>query len=242
MKHLTTFKNFQSDFTLDFIYGRITKDEYISHLESLNENWISDSYEKVKWKVIEHLWTFLEESKKIGFKILSKVFTFLKWIWNKIKSFKEKYPIIFKIITITLLVLIILILSSCVAHAQVSGQPLDEEQINLAIGFINDMEEHGKIKSFTTLDVNKAIAYLIKLRDAHGVVDPNDVHNFGQESVTLADKAIEASERLVKEARVEGKGSAVYQYCLDIMQKGSDFINYSIKKTSSGEVVKLGIK
>ena len=242
MKHLTTFKNFQSDFTLDFIYGRITKDEYISHLESLNENWISDSYEKVKWKVIEHLWTFLEESKKIGFKILSKVFTFLKWIWNKIKSFKEKHPIIFKIITITLLVLIILILSSCVAHAQVSGQPLDEEQINLAIGFINDMEEHGKIKSFTTLDVNKAIAYLIKLRDAHGVVDPNDVHNFGQESVTLADRAIEVSERLVKEARVEGKGSAVYQYCLDIMQKGSDFINYSIQKTSSGEVVKLGIK
>lgn len=242
MKHLTTFKNFQSDFTLDFIYGRMTKDEYISHLESLNENWISDSYEKVKWKVIEYLWTFLEESKKIGFKIFSKAFTFLKWIWNKIKSFKEKHPIIFKIITITLLVLIILILSSCVAHAQVSGQPLDEEQIDLAIGFINDMKEHGEIKSFTTLDVNKAIAYLIKLRDAHGVVDPNDVHNFGQESVTLADKAIEASERLVKEARVEGKGSAVYQYCLDIMQKGSDFINYSIKKTSSGEVVKLGIK
>ena len=55
MKHLTTFKNFQSDFTLDFIYGRITKDEYISHLESLNENWISDSYEKVKWKVTKKL-------------------------------------------------------------------------------------------------------------------------------------------------------------------------------------------
>ena len=242
MKHLITFENFQCNFTLDFIYGRITGSEFISHLESLNENWISDSYEKVKWKVIEYLWTFLEESKKIGFKIFTKVFTFLKWIWNKIKSFKEKHPIIFKIVTITLLVLIILILSSCVAHAQVSGQPLDENQINLAIGFINDMEEHGKIKSFTKWDVNKAIAYLIKLRDAHGVVNPNDINNFGQESVTLANQSIKASEELVKDARIEGQSSPVYQYCLDIMQKGSDFINYSIQKTSSGEVVKLGIK
>ena len=50
------------------------------------------------------------------------------------------------------------------------------------------------------------------------------------------------SEELVKDARIEGQSSPVYQYCLDIMQKGSDFINYSIQKTSSGEVVKLGIK
>jgi hypothetical protein len=243
MKHLITFENFQCNFTLDFIYDRITGSEFISHLEFQNENWISDSYEKVKWKVIEYLWTFLEESKKIGFKIFSKVFTFLKWIWNKIKSFKEKQPIIFKIVTITLLVFIILILSSSVAHAQVSGQPLDESQINLAIGFINDVREHhGGIKGFTNLDVNKAIAYLIKLRDAHGVVNPSDINTFGQDSVTLADRAIKASEEMVKDARIQGQSSTVYQYCLDLLQKGSDFITYSYRKTSSREVVTLGIK
>ena len=138
--------------------------------------------------------------------------------------------------------MILLILSTCAAHAQATGQPIDESQIDAAIGFISDMNEHGMIKGFTNLDVNKAIAYLIKLRDAHGVVNANDVNNFGQEAVRLANGAIKGSEEIVKQARLDGQGSEYYNYCLDIMNKGADFVSYSIQKTNSGEVVKLGIK
>jgi len=242
MRYLKTFESFTNNYILDFIYDRISESEFISHLESINENWISDAYENVKWKVIEYVWTFLQEAKKIGFKIFEKVLTFFKWICNKVKSFKEKHPILFKVITITLLVMIILILSACVAHAQATGQPLDENQINLAIGFISDLREHGEIKNYTNLETSKAIAYLIKLRDAHGVIDPKDVNLFGQESVTLANKAISVSEELVKDARTEGSNSAVYQYCLDLLEKGEKFIQYSFTKTGSSETVKLGSK
>jgi hypothetical protein len=38
MKHLITFENFQCNFTLDFIYDRITGSEFISHLEFQNES------------------------------------------------------------------------------------------------------------------------------------------------------------------------------------------------------------
>ena len=242
MRYLKTFESFTNNYILDFIYDRISESEFISHLESINENWISDAYENIKWKVIEYVWTFLQEAKKIGFKIFEKVLTFFKWIWNKVKSFKEKHPILFKVITITLLVMIILILSACVAHAQATGQPLDEKQISLAIGVISDLQEHGKIKDYTTLDTNKAIAYLIKLRDAHGVIDSKDVNLFGQESVTLANKAITASEELVKDARAEGSNSATYKMCLDLLEKGEKFIQYSFEKTGSSETVKLGFK
>jgi hypothetical protein len=92
------------------------------------------------------------------------------------------------------------------------------------------------------MDINTAIAYLIKLRDAHGVANADDVKNFGEASVRLANGGIKSAEVYIKDARAQGQGSQVYNYCLYIMEKGSDFISYSIQKFDSSEIVKLGIK
>jgi len=226
-------------YTKNYIHGNINESEYIKFLNTINE---SNFFEEIKIKALNSLLTFLKEAAKIGFKIFDKLKTLINWVWGKIKSFKEKNPVLFKVIVITLLVMIILILSASTAHAQTNGSPIPENQINTAIGYIKDMQEHSLIKNTNNMDINKAIAYLIKLRDAHGVTNPDDVKNFGEESLRLANGGIKAAEAYIKDARTEGQNSQVYNYCLYIMDKGSDFISYSIQKFGSSETVRLGIK
>ena len=235
MKHLESFNKYNP--VKLFLQDKISEEILFNYLDSLNED-LFDFLKWIKQKVVDVFWTILTESVIIGFKILQKVKSIFSWIINKIKSFKEKNPVLFKILVITILVVLILIISGGVAYAVTTGKPIQTEYINLAIGLINDMKEHGYPGS--DLDVAKATAYLIKLRDAGGVINPNDVNTFGQDAVTLANKSIDLAGKLVQDSR--GGDKAAMHYCIEMLEKGEKFIGYEYQKLSTGETIRLSSK
>jgi len=235
MKHLESFNNYNP--VELFLQDKISKETLFNYLDSLNED-LLDFLKWIKQKVVDVFWTILTQSVIIGFEILEKVKSIFSWIIDKIKSFKEKNPVLFKVLVITILVILILIISGSVAYAATTGKPIQTEYINLAIGLINDMKEHGYPGS--DLDVAKATAYLIKLRDAGGVINPNDINAFGQDAVTLANKSIDLAGKLVQDSR--GGDKATMHYCIEMLEKGEKFIGYEYQKLSTGETLRLSSK
>ena len=232
MKHLKSFNKYHP--VELFLQDKISEETLFNYLDSLNED-LFDFLKWIKQKVVDVFWTILTESVIIGFKILQKVKSIFSWIINKIKSFKEKNPVLFKVLVITILVILILIISGSVAYASTTGKPIETEYINLAIGLINDMKEHGY--NVSDLDVAKTTAYLIKLRDAGGVINPNDISAFGQDAVTLAHKSIDLAGKLVQDSR--GGDKATLHYCIDLLEKGEKLIGYEYQKLETGENIKL---
>jgi len=238
MKHLESFNKY-NPIEL-FLQDKISEEILFNYLNSLNEGVILDFLKSFKQKVVDVFWTILTQSVIIGFKILQKVKSIFSWIINKIKSFKEKNPVLFKVLVITILVILILIISGSVAYAATTGKPIETEYIDLAIGLINDMKEHGQLSNFSELDVAKTTAYLIKLRDAGGVINPNDVNAFGQDAVTLAHKSIDLAGKLVQDSRSGDKSTM--HYCIEMLEKGEKFIGYEYQKLSTGETIRLSSK
>lgn len=234
MKHILEFNNY--DPVEAYLLDQISEETFFNYLNSLNEG-IIDFFKDLKQKIIDVYWNILTKSVTIGFKILQKVKSFFSWVWSKIKSFKEKNPILYKVLVITILVILILIISGSVAYAATTGSPIQTEYINLAIGLINDMKEHGSLDNVSQLDVSKATAYLIKLRDAGGVVNPNDVGVFGQETVSFANKSLELANKLVQDSR--SGDTSTMKYCIQLLEKGEKFIGYEYQKLSSGENIKV---
>ena len=234
MRHLESFNNYNP--VELFLQDKISEETFFNYLDSLNEE-LLDFLKWIKQKVVDVFWTILTQSVIIGFKILQKVKSIFSWIINKIRSFKEKNPVLFKVLVITVLVILILIISGSVAYASTTGKPIETEYINLAIGLINDMKEHGGLSNVSELDIAKTTAYLMKLRDAGGVINPNDTGVFGQDVVTLASKSIDLASKLVQDSR--GGDKATMHYCLDLLEKGEKFIGYEYQKLSTGENIKL---
>ena len=238
MKHILQFNNY--DPVEAYLLDQISEEVFFNYLNSLNEG-IFDFFKDLKQKIIDVYWNILTKSVTIGFKILQKVKSFFSWVWSKIKSFKEKNPILFKVLVITILVILILIISGSVAYAATTGKPIQTEYINLAIGLINDMKETGHLGNddwvYTQLDVSKATAYLIKLRDAGGVVNPNDVSVFGQETVSFANKSLELANKLVQDSR--SGDTSTMKWCIQLLEKGEKFIGYEYQKLASGEHIKI---
>lgn len=241
MKHILQFNNY--DPVEAYLLDQISEEAFFNYLNSLNEG-IIDFFKDLKQKVIDVFWTILTKSVIIGFKILEKVKSIFSWLINKIKSFKEKNPTLFKVLVITILVILILIISGSVAYAATTGKPIQTKYINLALGFINDMKETGHLDtedwSYTQLDVSKATAYLIKLRDSGGVVDPNDVSVFGQETVSLANKSLEVAKKIVHDSSSGDVPTIKYsKYCKLLIAKGENFIGYEYQKLADGEHIKI---
>ena len=236
MKHLAKFNSY--DPTWLYLTDQLSESLYFSYLDSVNESLFSDIITGVKSKIIEFYWKSLDVGLKIGFKILEKVKSITGWIIGKIKSFKEKNPVLWKVLVITILVLLLLIISCGVAHAAVTGQPVDEKYINIAIGFLQDMNEHGKIESYTDLDVSKSIAYLIELK-GRGQVLQTDSTQFGQMAVDLANVAIKSARTIAEDSKTDTK---VLNWCIDLLQRGEKFVSYEIIKNSAGETVRLYTK
>jgi hypothetical protein len=236
MKHLKKFNSY--DPTWLYLTDQLSELVYFSYLDSVNESLLGDIITGVKSKIIEFYWKALEVGLKIGFKILEKVKSITGWIIGKIKSFKEKNPVLWKVLVITILVLLLLIISCGVAHAAVTGQPVDEKYINIAIGLLEDMNVHGKIESYTDLDVSKSIAYLIELK-GRGQVLQTDSTQFGQMAVDLANLAIKTAKKIDEDSKTD---TTVLNWCIDLLQRGEKFVSYKIVKTSAGETVTLYTK
>lgn len=236
MKHLVKFNSY--DPTWLYLTDQLSESVYFSYLDSVNESLLGDIITGVKSKIIEFYWKALDVGLKIGFKILEKVKSITGWIIGKIRGFKEKNPVLWKVLVITILVLLLLIISCGVAHAAVTGQPIEKKYIDIAIGFLQDMNEHGKIKSYTDLDVSKSIAYLIELK-GRGQVLQTDSTQFGQMAVDLANVAIKSARTIAEDSKTDTK---VLNWCIDLLQRGEKFVSYEIIKNSAGETVRLYTK
>jgi hypothetical protein len=236
MEHLMNFKTYRNSAVLEgYLSGDISEEEYFIYFDGeLNEGLVGDFIGKMVGTVKNTLLGFLEKAIKTGSSIVDKVIGFMKKIKDKVLSFHDKHPILFKIIMILLMTFLILIMSCVIAHAATTGNPIDENILNLAIGFLDDMKTHGYLKEHSSMDVKSAMAYLMKLRNHQGDYVPteSDVRHFGKVAIDLAEWGIERSEIVVKDAKSGDKES--YKFALDCMRKGSDFVKYEISMSESG--------
>jgi len=222
--------------TLDFIDNKITESDFITYLnnEILNEgiiDSIKDFFSGFKQKVVDIFWSFLIKAYEIGFAIWDKLNTFIKWLFEKINSFREKHPTLWRVMIITILVLIILIVTASSVKAQTTGEPIPLSRINMAIGWLDNVRD-----SKDPMLVNKAIAHLVDLRDGQ-----MDIHGLGDGAINMADAALTTAGRIMDEAKTSNDNT-FFKFCVDLMQKGNDYVGAIYTKTGGLESVKLAVK
>lgn len=213
--------------TIDFINDEISESEFINFLqqEMINESIV----DVVKNKIINVLSSFLNKAKEIGFKIFDKLKSILNWIIDKVNTFKQKNPTLYKILMITIIVITILIISTSSAHAAISGQPIPVDKIDMAIGLLRKLATDDVISMF---DANNAIAYLVDLRDGS-----LELPELGQKAIQIAESALKAVDNIGSEAIAEEDGSLV-NYSISLMERGREVISAvieNIEKIGSSE-------
>ena len=218
--------------TIDFINGRISESEFKDYINTdiLNESVMS----YVKEKIINVLYSFLVKASEIGFSILNKFKSFFSWFIGIISKWKEKHPTLYKVIIITVIIIILLMVSASSAYAQSKGQPIPESEINVAIGWLDLIK--GKT-DLDVLEVNKAIAHLIDLRDGNIEID-----GLGEKALQIAESALETSNKMIVDAKSDlDKGDeSTAKMCLNLMERGSEYVSAIYSKGDTKEVIKLG--
>lgn len=220
--------------TMKFIDGMISEKDFKYYIESEVLNESLGSY--VKDKITNVLYTFVTKASSVGFSIMSKFKSFFTWLIETVSKWKEKHPVLYKVILITLIVIILLLVSSSSAYAQSKGQPIPESQINIAIGWLDLIK--GKT-DLDALEVNKAIAHLIDLKDGN-----IEITGLSDKALQIADSAIQTSGKMIDDAKSDlDKGDeSTAKMCLNLMQKGADYVSALYSKTDTKEFVKLGTK
>jgi len=222
--------------TLDFIDNKITESDFITYLDNeiLNEgiiDSIKDFFSGFKQKVVDIFWSFVVKAYEIGFAIWDKLNTFIKWLFNKINSFADKHPTLWRVMIITIIILILLIVTASSAKAQTTGEPIPLGKINMAIGWL-DSTRAGK----DPMLVNKAIAHLVDLRDGQ-----MDLHGLGDGAINMADAALTTVNKIIAESKTSTDNS-FFKFCVDLIEKGNEFVSAAYTKTAGSESIKLAIK
>lgn len=196
--------------------------ELIENLE-INEG-ISDWFLKLKTffqninDAIQNLLLTLLEK---GIKSLDVIKKFFSKIFDKIKSFKDKNPVLFRTILITL-VLIVLAFILCSSAASPTKTP-PESVINAAIGLLHDIQQKGESDIDNSL-LMKAQAYLFELKSGKEI-------EVGEETIKVAQSALKVIQQNVQEYRLSNdKNPEDVNYLLGLIEKGSKMVGYSIKE------------
>lgn len=185
--------------------------EWFSNLKTFFQN-INDAIQNL-------LLTLLER----GLKSLDVIKKFFSKIFDKIKSFKEKNPILFRTILITL-VLIVLAFILCSAAASPTKTP-PESVINAAIGLLRDIQQNGESNIDNSV-LMKAQAYLFELKSGKEI-------EVGDETVKVAQSALKVIQQNVQEYRSSNeKNPEDVNYLLGLIEKGSKMVGYSIREYS----------
>jgi len=188
MKYIKKYESFKSVYSVDILLDsyfndKITGVEFYEKLEMSIErldedlvNWIQDTWKNTKDKTEDFILTLAVKSYIKICQVLDKFKQFAKkiikvflWILNKISEFQSKHPVLFKIIVISLLIIIITLLSTQRAFAQgekvnIKDYGLDTENLNTLIGWVD--------KRGSMIDPQNAVkheAMLIDLKD--GVIN-----------------------------------------------------------------------
>jgi hypothetical protein len=244
MKHLNNFESFSINeqrtlAALDELYN----------FDSLNEgfmDWIKkvgDFFEKINDSIRNLMLTMMEK----GLMALELVKKFFRTVLEKIKSFKEKHPILVRTVIITL-VLIVLFFVLCSAAAG-KQEAVPESVLNGAIGLLRDIQKDGGSSVVDDTTLMKAQAYLFELKKGGGQISSPI---FGKEVIKVATSAIKIVQDNIEEYKntvSDEQKERSARYLLDIVEKGSKMVSYKIVEYQnaltgkySGETVNLAFK
>jgi hypothetical protein len=167
---------------------------------------------------------------------MSKIKTFFSWFFKSLKSWREKNPILSKVIIITVVSCILLIVSASTAHAAMSGNPIPIEQINLAIGWLEQLRDFSDIDA---LEINKAIAHLIDLKDGN-----IDIHNLGDDAIKIANASINTASKMIQQASEDlDKGDeTLAKSCIELIERGNSYVEAIYKKIGDDQEIRLVMK
>ena len=132
---------------------------------------------------------------------------------------------------ITIIILILLIVTASSAKAQTTGEPIPLGKINMAIGWL-DSTRAGK----DPMLVNKAIAHLVDLRDGQ-----MDLHGLGDGAINMADAALTTVNKIVADSKTS-TDSSFFKFCVDLIERGGEFVSAAYTKTAGSESIKLAVK
>ena len=236
---ITSIKDFSINENIiiyNYINDIINENDIINYFEGLNENL---SFNFIKDKIINILYTFLINSYKIGFKILTKLDFIITQILKLINNFKNKYPLLYKIIILSIITFIILIISCVSTYAANTKNVLPIENINIAIGWL-DYIKHTN--NYDNIEVSKAIAHLVDLKD--GKID---ILNLNKKSLDIAQSAINTANEIIKNSKLDYKngdtdGNKAISLFIELLEKGKSYIDVIYTKTSNTENFELIIK
>lgn len=241
MKHL---KEFNSFYINEQETLKLIEDLSLYLTEDINEgikDWfkkIGDFFEKVNDSIKNLMISMLE----MGIKSLNLIKSFFAKIFEKIKLFKEKYPVIYRIV-ITTLVLIVLAFVLCSAASSHDKTP-PEGVINAAIGLLKEIKDHGSSSNVDDSVLLKAQAYLFELKKTGTEL------KVGDEAVKAAQSAIKIIQQDIQEYKLSGdKNPSDAEYLVKLAEQGAKLVSYKITEYSnkltgeySGENISLGYK
>jgi hypothetical protein len=171
-----------------------------------------------------------------GLKSLDLIKKFFSKVLDKIKSLKEKYPILFKTVIITLILLVLLFVLCSAATTGDKNPP--EGVINAAIGLLHDIQHSGGISSVDDSTLMKAQAYLLELKKGNNI-------NVGENAVKAAEGAIKVIQQNIAEYK-QSKNPEDADHLVKLAEQGAKLVTYKIEtlsnQISSTERVSLGYK
>ena len=231
MKIIESFEKFTKNnkidkYTLLFINNEISENQFYNYLESDN---INESLSIIKDKLLNVLSTIIIKTKQIGFKVVEKLNSLIKWLTIKLKSIKDKSPKLYSVIRIMMIVSIVLIISISSVYAGSSVTPIPIEKIDMVIGLLRELPQDDGLFIF---DINNAIAYLVDLRD--GKLDIDGIIN-------IAKAALQTVEKIKTEA-ISDDNQHLMNMCVELMNKGKEVLSAIVEKTDSTEKVTLKYK
>jgi hypothetical protein len=219
--------------------GKITDTEFFVYLDALNEGWLTDMKNWVVEKVLKVLYAILQQAVKIGSVAITKAISAIKYILDKLNTFADKNPVLWRAIIIGIILFIMLIVSAASAKAATTGSPIDPNIINAAIGKIQEL---GKSTDADNILIQKAMAYLIDIRDGHQEIS-NEL--YGKKAMDIANHAVNTINSLksTSEKTVGSDEQAAalnfIDYIKNYVKAGADYVGAEITKQGSDIKVNL---
>ena len=186
--------------------GKMPKLEYSNHIQILDEG-LMDLLKKgkdvvIKWfkeNILTKLITFIKKAAKGVKEELDLIIFGLKKLLALVTKFKEKHPLLFKIIIISFFIVVFLVISTASAQAQdPAGMGYTTNQLNSMIGMVDMAASDMEASGFDMMDIMNSKQYLHDLKD--GTVDGN----WGEGAKELASVIEGTFSKLTKEAEGEG--------------------------------------
>ena len=167
---------------------------------------VARAMESINTKFIEwttKVWMVMQKGKEY----LAKGLGLIKKAMVAIKKFKNKHPILYKVIVFTLIVLLLFALmmifsNPAAAEVQVGGKRIGDDTYNATMGLLKDFAREAD----TIAETEYYFKAMEGLEKAHMSGNGVDISQLGSAS----QKALEAVNATVAEARAAGPGTAEF--------------------------------